>query len=162
MNQEYEIKIKNQELKIEIVIKWSPLNFFLDIPQENKNKQKHVLFSVFSGSEKMVCNIDVKMPQIFWRVHMQQKKCVTYWTLIFQSFHIFSKSSYERRNLLPKHWDKYTQQQVQVFGPNNMPWHRGSSKLPKSLPWSHMPQIYLLIIPNLHTRWQMLLFPDIL
>ena len=40
--------------------------------------------------------------------HTQQKKCVAYGTLIFQSFHIFSKSNYETKNLLPKHQGIYT------------------------------------------------------
>ena len=41
----------------------------------------------------------------------------------------------------------------------NTPWHRASSKLPKSWPLSHTQQISrLLIIANLQTPWQMFLF----
>ena len=44
----------------------------------------------------------------------------------------------------------------------NMLWHRDSSKFPKSWPLPYTQQIFHLpIIPNLHTPWQIFLFPDL-
>ena len=56
-----------------------------------------------------------------------------YVALIFQNVHVFSKSNYERKNLLSKHSGKYTPSIAgSSFVSNDMPWHRNPLKMPRS------------------------------
>ena len=84
--------------------------------------------------------------------HTQQKKC-----------YIFSKSNYERKHLLPKHWGKYTLSiGCLSFVSKNIPWKKDSSELSKSCSLFHTQQIFLLpIISILHMPWQKFLFPGL-
>ena len=99
--------------------------------------------------------------QIHQIVNTKHIKTVAYETL-FSNFHIFIKWNYERRNLLPKYWGKYT------FSMSGSSSCTKKHDLAQRLSWnldhwlSHTKQsFHLLTIPNYCTTWQMLLCTDL-
>ena len=85
--------------------------------------------------------------------HKQQKNVFFIGHIFFEAS-ISSTSQVFKENIFSQNTLAYPpfQQQVQVFVSDNMPWHRDSSKLPKSLPLHNTQKMFqLLIVPNLQT-----------
>ena len=83
--------------------------------------------------------------------HTQQKNVLFIGHIFFEAS-IPSTSQVLKENIYSQKTLAYPPFQQQDFVSDNMPWHRDSSKLPKSLPFHNMQKMFqLLIVPNLQT-----------